>query len=380
MGKTSGTQQTNKVAISKDKFSDADFDCLVIDTSRRIGQHSTVDGLRQKTKEKTSGGEIIYADDQLKTEANSVDLKGQLNQLNRLNQPKRPMNAFMVWGQAVRRELHNKFSNVQNAMLSKALGRVWKKLDQAEKEPYIRRANTIKTNHKRDYPNYRYQPRRVQERRSRSNLLMGVNHLDSRPIPGLNNISEKPAISLVNQVCGNSVNSGPGNYELQYYYNGHPKTSGHDEQSYESSDTVFHTIERNVQPEKIDHRPYSIIQQTASYSSANPGNSWHAVQRRNFNSDYQSLSDSNYQDYRTNRSTPIVDEISSYISYQQQFTLCNNVHQSEYDHQPVQYYHTYAAVNSHQQEQQVAEHPIAASLGGDATRDGIYYISMNNHV
>lgn len=80
------------------------------------------------------------------------------------SQPKRPMNAFMVWGQAVRRELHHRFSNVQNALLSKALGRVWRSLDAVEKEPYIRKANVIKAAHKRDYPNYRYQPRRIQER------------------------------------------------------------------------------------------------------------------------------------------------------------------------------------------------------------------------
>lgn len=90
------------------------------------------------------------------------------------NQPKRPMNAFMVWGQAVRRELHHRFSNVQNALLSKALGRVWRSLDPAEKEPYIRKANIIKAAHKRDYPNYRYQPRRIQERQQVSTHFDGL--------------------------------------------------------------------------------------------------------------------------------------------------------------------------------------------------------------
>lgn len=42
------------------------------------------------------------------------------------SKPKRPMNAFMVWAQMIRRELHRKFSNVQNALLSKSLGNVWR--------------------------------------------------------------------------------------------------------------------------------------------------------------------------------------------------------------------------------------------------------------
>lgn len=77
----------------------------------------------------------------------------ELGRLN--NQPKRPMNAFMVWGRAIRREIHLRFSNVQNALLSKALGRVWRSLDSAAKEPFVRKANLIKANHRRDYPDYR---------------------------------------------------------------------------------------------------------------------------------------------------------------------------------------------------------------------------------
>lgn len=50
-------------------------------------------------------------------------------------------------------------------------------LNITEKEPFVRRANLIKANHKRDYPNYKYQPRRVQDRRGKSNLLIGI-HLN----------------------------------------------------------------------------------------------------------------------------------------------------------------------------------------------------------
>jgi hypothetical protein len=39
---------------------------------------------------------------------------------------KRPMNAFMVWAQTARKTLTNNLSIVNNAHLSKTLGKLWK--------------------------------------------------------------------------------------------------------------------------------------------------------------------------------------------------------------------------------------------------------------
>ena len=39
---------------------------------------------------------------------------------------KRPMNAFMVWAQAARKSLTTNLSVVNNAQLSKTLGKLWK--------------------------------------------------------------------------------------------------------------------------------------------------------------------------------------------------------------------------------------------------------------
>ena len=39
---------------------------------------------------------------------------------------KRPMNAFMVWAQAARKNLTTNLSVVNNAQLSKTLGKLWK--------------------------------------------------------------------------------------------------------------------------------------------------------------------------------------------------------------------------------------------------------------
>ncbi|CAF0866331.1 unnamed protein product [Rotaria sp. Silwood1] len=73
---------------------------------------------------------------------------------------KRPMNAFMVWAQAARKNLTTNLSVVNNAQLSKTLGKLWKSLPQEQRRPFIEEAERIREQHKRDYPEYRYQPKR----------------------------------------------------------------------------------------------------------------------------------------------------------------------------------------------------------------------------
>lgn len=114
MGKSSN--DPNKLTIDKNKLCDEDFDKLVIETSLRISARGFGDDF--------FGASISSSKNSPIADCHSFSRLSET--FNRLNQPKRPMNAFMVWGQAIRRELHNRFSNVQNALLSKALGRVWR--------------------------------------------------------------------------------------------------------------------------------------------------------------------------------------------------------------------------------------------------------------
>ena len=70
------------------------------------------------------------------------------------------MNAFMVWSQLERRKIIEVTPDKHNAEISKELGRRWKCLPDEARQPYIEEAERLRILHQKEYPDYKYKPRK----------------------------------------------------------------------------------------------------------------------------------------------------------------------------------------------------------------------------
>ena len=70
------------------------------------------------------------------------------------------MNAFMRWSQIERKKIIEQFPDAHNAEISKNLGKKWRTLSEEQKRPYIEEAEKLKILHLKEYPNYKYKPKK----------------------------------------------------------------------------------------------------------------------------------------------------------------------------------------------------------------------------
>ena len=76
------------------------------------------------------------------------------------NHVKRPMNAFMRWSQLERRKIIQQNPDAHNAEISKNLGKKWRSLPDEEKQEFIDEAERLRQLHLKEYPDYKYRPKK----------------------------------------------------------------------------------------------------------------------------------------------------------------------------------------------------------------------------
>lgn len=111
----------------------------------------------------------------------------------------------MVWSQIERRKICEQTPDMHNAEISKNLGRLWKTLNDEERQPFIDEAERLRQLHMREYPDYKYRPRKKtakptqrsggiskqrRKQRADSNNNRGVQR--KRPRPQIPNIPSVP--------------------------------------------------------------------------------------------------------------------------------------------------------------------------------------------
>jgi len=160
----------------------------------------------------------------------------------------RPTNCFLIFANDFRTALRQRYPNMSNKEVSVHLGRIWKKLSDKDKQPYLHKAAEMKEAHKRAYPHYTYGvPRKVNRgknfnpRSNRHTTSRAYN--ENTPQHHLHNTSDNPADVIdgstynhpLTQQRTHSLPSSPPPTQQSPLSQQHPHMPPHPQQTYSPS-------------------------------------------------------------------------------------------------------------------------------------------------
>ncbi|RUS81514.1 hypothetical protein EGW08_010721 [Elysia chlorotica] len=94
--------------------------------------------------------------------------------------PKRPMNAFMIWSKQCRSLISHICPQLHNATISKKLGVWWRKFTDEEKDVYEREKVKLTAFHAHEFPEYKYRPRKKAPKKTEEKPESGPKEKPSR--------------------------------------------------------------------------------------------------------------------------------------------------------------------------------------------------------
>lgn len=94
---------------------------------------------------------------------------------------KRPLNPFMVWSCEKRKIIAMKNPKMHNNDISKQLGEEWKNMPPEKKQKFIDKSKELREEHKKQYPHYKYCPRRKVKDLFESKELVPINYSNAHP-------------------------------------------------------------------------------------------------------------------------------------------------------------------------------------------------------
>lgn len=117
---------------------------------------------------------------------------------------KRPMNPFMVWSQIERRKICEVTPDMHNAVISKNLGARWKALSEAQRQPFIDEAERLRKLHSKEYPDYKYRPKKKQVKGSGGSKSSTGSSSSASSSPASSTSSRDSCGSLTGSASGSS--------------------------------------------------------------------------------------------------------------------------------------------------------------------------------